>query len=80
MFHEAAHLLIVLVQRGSERLKANPSPIDPMIGNESVRDVHHLDEHLAQWVDRRPTVSAESSPESDTFLTTGKKKELSISA
>ena len=43
VFHEAAHLRIALVQSGGERLKANPSPIDPMVGNESVYDVHYLD-------------------------------------
>jgi integrase len=48
---------------------------------EMVQKYAHLSsEHLAQWVDRRPAVLAEKSPESGTFFTTGNNKGLSLSA
>ncbi|KXS30623.1 MAG: hypothetical protein AWT59_3247, partial [Candidatus Gallionella acididurans] len=47
---------------------------------EMVQKYAHLSsEHLAQWVDRRPTVVPKIKPESDTFLTTEKENGLSIS-
>ena len=48
---------------------------------EMVQKYAHLSsEHLAQWVDRRPVVLAENSPEVVRLLLQGKNKGLSISA
>src|SRR5882757_1871837 len=33
-----------LAQGARERLETDPSPIDPMVGNKAVRDIHHFDE------------------------------------
>jgi len=48
---------------------------------EMVQKYAHLsNEHLAQWVDCRPTVLAKNLLESGTFLTTGKEKGVRLLA